>query len=63
MSEMEFSEEGNATILRLKQKWNAPFNITFNDVEYYTGSADHDFYVRNFTSDTVTITFDYATQG
>ena len=63
LSEMEFSEEGNATILRLKQKWNAPFNITFNDVEYYTGSADHDFYVRNFTSDTVTITFDYATQA
>lgn len=63
LSEMQLSEEGNGTILRLKQKWNAPFNITFNDVEYYTGSADHDFYVRNFTSDTVTITFDYATQA
>lgn len=62
LSELSFSEEGNQTILKVKQKWNAPFNISFGDVGYYVGNAESSFWVKDFTSDTVTITFDYVTQ-
>ncbi len=62
ISDLSFADEGNRTVLKLKQKWNAPYNITFGDVGYYTGSGDSDFWVKDFTSDTVTITFDYVTQ-
>ncbi len=62
ISAVSFADEGNQTVLKVKQKWNAPFNITFGDLGYYAGSGESNFWVKDFTSDTVTITFDYATQ-
>ncbi len=62
ISDLLIADEGNQTVLKVKQKWNAPFNISFGDLDFYTGGADSDFWVRDFTSNTVTITFDYATQ-
>lgn len=57
------SEDELHTTLKVKTRWKAPFNITFNNLSFYTGSADNHYYIKDFKSDTVTITFDYATQA
>ncbi len=63
LSGVQLNEEEFYTTLRIKQKWNAPFNITFNKLNFYSQTADHGYDIKSFDSDTVTITFDYATQA
>lgn len=63
LSGVEISEEELYTTLKIKQKWNAPFNITFNNLNFYSLTSEHTYDIKSFDSDTVTITFDYATQA
>ncbi len=62
LSDYKITSEGQFTTIQFASKWKAPFDVSFDGLEYYA-SGSHLYYVDSFNPQTITITFDYATKA